>query len=118
MTPKNAAAKNELQHFLCKIHDYEHHNWFVTNVLNGIDECGSYEITKDHIQELHNHCGQILSNMEKAPQLLPTRSGFYFGSIDYDYYYFREIQRTKSILEDILQNINFDTHYIVYNFLW
>jgi hypothetical protein len=94
------------------------HNWFVVHVLNGEDECGSYEITKENLQELHNHCVQILSKKAKAPKLLPTKSGFYFGSTDYDDYYYREIKRTKSLLEDILQNINFDTHYLVYNFLW
>jgi hypothetical protein len=28
------------------------HNWFVVHVLNGIDECGTYEVTKNNIQEL------------------------------------------------------------------
>ncbi|MCM3729023.1 hypothetical protein M3226_25620 [Neobacillus cucumis] len=94
------------------------HNWFVVHVSNGLDECGTYEITKESIQELHNLCIRILSKKIPPQKVLPTKSGFYFGSTDYDHFYFYEIKRTASIFEEILKNLPFDTHYLVYNFSW
>lgn len=94
------------------------HNWFVEHVLNGEDECGTYEVTKNNIQELNKLCIEVLTKRSAPQKKLPTKSGFFFGSTDYDDFYFHEINRTKSILEDILKNVNFDTHYLVYNFSW
>lgn len=94
------------------------HNWFVLNVQDGMDTCDSYEVTKENLQELYNMCIKVLTNRAAPEKELPTKSGFYFGSIDYDYYYFHEIQRTKSILIDLLNNFNFDTHYLIYDSSW
>jgi hypothetical protein len=94
------------------------HNWFVVHVLNGVDECGTYEVRKESIQELHNLCVGILFKKATPQKVLPTKSGFYYGSTDYDHFYMYEIKQTASILENILKNLQFDTHYLVYNFSW
>jgi hypothetical protein len=94
------------------------HNWFVINVQNGVDECGSYEVSKENVQELYHLCTKILSKRAEPQEVLPTKSGFYFGSTDYDYYYFRELERTQSILLELLNTFNFNTHYLIYNNSW
>ena len=38
------------------------HNWFVTNVQNGNDDCGTYFISKEHFEELYNECKQVMEN--------------------------------------------------------
>jgi hypothetical protein len=34
-----------------------------------------------------------------AQELLPTEAGFFFGSQEYDEYYYRDLELTKRILE-------------------
>lgn len=36
------------------------HNWFVQNVQNGNDNCESYEVTKEQLEELKNICEKVL----------------------------------------------------------
>lgn len=94
------------------------HNWFVMNVQNGVDECGSYEVTKENLQELCNICLSVLSKRTAPVKVLPTKSGCYFGSTSYDEFYYYEIDRTKSILGNLLKTFNFDTHYLIYTNSW
>jgi len=47
--------------------------------------------------------GKIMENTKVAEKLLPTSSGFFFGSTDYDEYYYQDLLDTKKILEDILK---------------
>ncbi len=50
----------------------------------------------------HYEPGKILSNPEIAAALLPTESGFFFGSTEYDEYYIQDIDDTIKILESAL----------------
>lgn len=45
--------------------------------------------------------GDVIVNPELAQELLPTGSGFFFGSTDYDQWYMRDIIDTITILEAI-----------------
>lgn len=38
-------------------------------------------------------------NITAAQELLPSTSGFFFGSTDYDYWYFRDLQRTADLIK-------------------
>lgn len=63
------------------------------------DTCGldvekqfSLRIDKEDIEELKNRCKEVLDDHSKAEELLPTMEGFFFGSTDYDEYYFEDVQ--------------------------
>ena len=62
--------------------------------------------------------GDIVVNPEVAEELLPTQSGFFFGSTDYDQYYMRDIENTIEILTKALQETDFDRQMIVYTSSW
>ena len=38
-----------------------------------------------------------------AQKLLPTRSGIFFGSTEYDEYYLEEVMRTRDMLKEELE---------------
>jgi hypothetical protein len=46
--------------------------------------------------------GQIINNPTVAKRLLPTQSGFFFGSTDYDQRYFEGLKTTVTVLEEEL----------------
>lgn len=40
------------------------HNWFVTNVQDGEDDCGEYEVSKEQLEELLDICREVLAASE------------------------------------------------------
>jgi len=46
--------------------------------------------------------GKIMTNPEIAERLLPSEGGFFFGSTDYDQYYYQDLQYTKKTIEGLL----------------
>ena len=87
------------------------HNWFVTNVQNGDDNCGQYYVTKEDLNALLEVCYQVKQEPNDGPLLLPVSSGCFFGSEEYDEYYFHQINNTIQALEDILENWDGDADY-------
>ena len=62
--------------------------------------------------------GDIIVNPEVASELLPTQSGFFFGSTDYDQYYMQDIESTIEILTKVLEETDFNIEMIVYSSSW
>lgn len=79
------------------------HHWFVKNVQDGEDDCKDYYVERETLSELLGLVNEVLSDHSKASELLPTRSGFFFGSTGYDSYYFDDLEDTKRIIESVLE---------------
>jgi hypothetical protein len=80
------------------------HKWFVDNVQNGVDNCGEYLVKEDQLANLLETCKLILDkDPSKASVLLPVQSGFFFGSTDYDQYYFKDLENTVKIIESLFE---------------
>ena len=84
------------------------HGWFVRNVQDDTDDCGSYDVSRDDLQALVDLCRKVLANRELAAELLPTNHGFFFGGYEYDDYYFDELQRTADELVALLEAVDDD----------
>ena len=82
------------------------HDWFVRNVQNGEDNCGKYEVTREHLQTLLDLCRQVKNDPSKAPELLPTAEGFFFGPTEYDEWYFDSLQETINQLYKALNSFD------------
>ena len=87
--------------------DNQIHKWFVDNVQEGEDDCKEYYASADKLTELHNLCKEVLDDHSKAEKLLPAHEGFFFGTYEYDEWYFRGVETTASILERLLANPKF-----------
>lgn len=89
------------------------HKWFVDNVQDGNDDCGHYEVSVSDLVRLHDVCKEVLDSTElvdgeriadpsRAWELLPTKNGFFFGSTDYDQWYWLDVQYTECKLAKLL----------------
>lgn len=78
------------------------HAWFVENVQDGIDECQESRVTIEQLDELATICEKVIR--DKNPELLPASSGFFFGSTEYDDYYYQEIEETAKVLREEIRN--------------
>lgn len=79
------------------------HNWFVENVQSGNDDCDTYSVSLEDLKELLNVCNKILEDSSLAEELLPRTQGFFFGSIEYDEYYYDSIRYTISVLKEAIE---------------
>lgn len=81
------------------------HNWFVTNVQDGVDECQRSWVSCEQLEVLRDTCLTVLEDHDKAEELLPPQGGFFFGNTDLDdYYYFGDLKNTVEQLNKILDN--------------
>lgn len=77
------------------------HRWFIQNCANDEDDCREMSVSYDQLMELKRLCQQVLDDHDKAPELLPTQEGFFFGSTEYDEYYFDDLKHTIEILNKV-----------------
>ncbi len=92
------------------------HQWFVNNVQGGNDNCGNYWVSRDNLEELLELCNKVLSDKTNAGEYLPTASGFFFGSTDYDEDYFQDIENTIEIIQSCLSDS--EANEFEYNSSW
>ena len=78
------------------------HKWFVDNVQDGKDEGQEVEVSQKQLNDLLALCKQVKEMPELAIKLLPTMSGFFFGSADYEEGYMQNIDSTIEIIESLL----------------
>lgn len=70
-------------------------------------------ITRGEMEELIEKCEFVLNNRDKASEILPTCDGFFFGSLDYDDYYFESVAKVLLSFQVILENYSDDYLYII-----
>lgn len=92
------------------------HRWFVENVQDGIDNCAIYYVSGESLYELKELCEKVLENKELANELLPIGRGFFFGSVEYDEWYFADLEYTVEKLDELLKNEDYD--YYKYQSSW
>jgi hypothetical protein len=92
------------------------HNWFVSRVQGGVDECQLSEIDEETLIELIDDL-RAVSNGETVEDLEPV-SGFFFGSTDKDEYYLQRINDALNTFEEILRVFDFKNHRLFYRASW
>ncbi len=86
------------------------HNWFVINVQNNEDDCGSYHVPMEKLKELKTTIELVLDNPVKAKVMLAGREGFFFGGTDIyeedgstlNEYYKETLEYTLALLNKIV----------------
>jgi hypothetical protein len=73
---------------------------------------------KSDIEELISRCDKVLADHSLAEELLPTTSGFFFGSTDYDEWYFKDVEDCKKQMENLLSKYDDETDVIYFIMSW
>ena len=94
------------------------HQWFVENVQDGVDECQEAYVPREKLEELLALCKEIIAEPSKDDELLPTASGFFFGSTDYDEYYMADVKHTADRIEKLLADPAFAKSDFYYQSSW
>jgi len=92
------------------------HNWFVSRVQGGVDECQTSEIDEETLVELIDDLKDV-SRGEVIEDLEPV-SGFFFGSTDKDEYYLERINDALNTFENLLKTFDFKKYRLFYRASW
>jgi len=94
--------------------------WFHDKYENGWENCTYYPVSKEMLEELKEICKNVLTNPDPiyAENNLPTQSGFFYGSIEFDIDYYDILQSTIEDLDKVLETTDFDTQQIYYWSWW
>ena len=79
------------------------HSYIVKVYANGEDNCREIPLYKSRIKEILQTLKAIKNNHSKANELLPTQSGFFFGSTDYDEWYWNDVEYSIRVFEEALK---------------
>jgi hypothetical protein len=93
------------------------HKWFC-DLDGGKDECQKIPVSVEQLRELRNLCDRVLLQPAAASEILPTQSGFFFGSYDYDEWYMQDMKNTVTMLDEILKNVPLDANPWDYSFTY
>ena len=77
------------------------HNWFVQNCQGSVDDGRSTYVSVEDLKNLYDACKKVMEfDTASAPNdILPTTPGFFFGSTDYDEWYYQNTKDTIEFLE-------------------
>lgn len=81
-----------------------------------VDECCFAD--KSDIEELISRCDKVLADHSLASKLLPTTSGCFFGSIEYDDWYFKGVENCKRQMENLLSKYDEETDVVFFIMSW
>ena len=85
------------------------HRYFTEDYLQRgyeSDNLTPFTVTREDLRRLADLCGEVLEHKDDAPQLLPTESGFFFGSTEYGDWYFEDVEFTRGEIEKLLAEAN------------
>lgn len=94
------------------------HRWFVKNIQNNNDDCKYYNLSKENIVNLKDLCIKVKNDKQLACKLLPTQSGFFFGSTEYNEGYFDDLEKTIKICDKVLNELDFEKYECFYSSWW
>lgn len=87
------------------------HRWFVENVQEGVDDCKEYYVSFEQLEKLVSICETVLAakNDTLSASLLPPQQGFFFGSYEFDDWYYENVRNTIDQLKECIINATVDS---------
>lgn len=93
------------------------HKYFAEKIADKPDtNVEEIHVNKAILEELVDLCKQVLEDPSKAPELLPTGSGLFFGDTTFGDNYFYKLEMTVDGLEPIIKDYveDIDVEYFYY----
>ena len=97
------------------------HSYIVKTFADGIDNCQDIILYKEDVEQIKKVLDDVLNahqQVEKAKELLPTQSGFFFGGTDYDEFYFDDVTVAADLMQNLLNNFDFESYQLIYQASW
>lgn len=95
------------------------HGWIVEHCADGKDDCRPVLLDTADIEEIISICQEILEDHSKAKDLMPTTDGFFFGTDEYDDWYYQDMEYTLNLFKKVLKiAVDKPDYSVVYEASW
>ena len=97
------------------------HSYIVKTFADGVDNCQDIILYKEDVEQIKKVLDDVLNahqQVGKAKELLPTQSGFFFGSTAYDEFYFEDVKDAADLMQNLLDNFDFENYQLIYEASW
>lgn len=94
------------------------HKYFVDKCADGKDECQDIYVPHEDLVKLKELCEKVLDDKSLARELLPSQSGFFFGSTEYDEYYYQDLEDTIKQISRVITKAEDNNWGIYYHASW
>ncbi|MBS9783637.1 MAG: hypothetical protein KGV46_03695 [Pasteurella sp.] len=93
---------------------------WVHNNVGEFDNCQRIVVEKQHIEKLLSDTQIVLNKKTQkiAEEYLPCTVGFFFGSQDYDDYYYQDVEEVRDFCKKTLAEFNFDKDVLQFLAWW
>lgn len=111
--------------------------WFEAHLSEPVDNCQNSIVTKEDLEELIENCARVLGLVDEdymslewddydmtkaseqiAEEVLPPQSGFFFGSYEYDEWYYHDLFRTLQAMTTLLNDTDWENERLYYSEWW
>lgn len=75
-------------------------------------------VTKAEIEDIIERCKKVLADHSLAEELLPTCPGFFFGSTEYNDWYFKDVEDCQEQMQKLLEDYDETTDVIWVDMSW
>lgn len=86
-------------------------DWVERNVGN-VENCEPMELSKDDIESLQSTLTDLTP--ENCDVELPTCEGFFFGSQEYDQWYWQDVENAKQMCQEILKQTDWENEVVTF----
>lgn len=89
---------------------------FLVKYFQYEENCSLKKLFIPKVQLLLDYCVKVLGDRseETSKKLLPTQGGFFFGSTEYDQWYYEDVERVYEIFKEILDDLSDDEDLFMY----
>ena len=97
------------------------HSYIVKTFADGLDNCQDILLYRKDVEQIKKVLDEVLNahqQVEKAKEILPTQSGFFFRGTDYDEFYFDDVKDAADLMQSFLDNLDFESYQLVYQASW
>ncbi|CCW29055.1 hypothetical protein ABLA30_08915 [Xenorhabdus nematophila] len=89
--------------------------YWVSNNVQNVNNCEEILISKHKLEQLIAVLNELTK--DNCNKLFPTSDGFYFGSTEYDEYYWSDVEEIKDWVNNVLKSFDFN-HYKLFFWAW
>ena len=94
--------------------------WFVDHIeeFEEDDNGKYYNVTRELLEDLIYDCKYVVNNHDDAEEVMPSSSGFFFGSTEYDEWYFKDLEDTIEMCKKVINETDWDNEVVFYTESW
>ncbi|HEX9085924.1 MAG TPA: hypothetical protein VF867_00170 [Arthrobacter sp.] len=81
-----------------------HIHCYFEGEVGDVENCAYLRVEREHIERLVDRLAKVHADHELAGALLPTQAGFFFGSTDFDEWYFKDVEAELKEFTEILEH--------------